>query len=69
MVVPEIISMNILFPFNTNPQSNLQEPPIGILMNMEVNTPRGQPISSSTNISRKSLVYSDMFSIAYANCI
>jgi len=34
---------------------------------MEVNTPRGQSIYSDTNSSKETLVYSDVFSIAYVN--
>jgi len=36
---------------------------------MEVDTPRGQSVSSSTNSSRATLMYSDMFFITYTECI
>jgi len=67
--VLEKISANTLFLSNTNPQSNSQKPPIGIPINMEVNTLKSQPISSSTNIFRESLVHSNMSSIAYVDHI
>jgi len=69
MVVLKRISVNTLFLFNTNPQSNSQKPPISILIDMEVNTLRNQPIFSSTNIFRELLVYFNVFSIAYIDHI
>ena len=69
MVVPERILVNTIFPFEISIQSNLQEPSRNMATDMEVNTPRGQSTTSSTNSSRATSVHSDVFSTACAEHI
>ena len=69
MVAPKRISVNILFLFDLNTQINSQEPSIGILINIEVNTLRGWLLLSSSNSSKTILAYSDMFFIVYVECV
>ena len=69
MVVPERILVNTIFPFDISIQSNLQEPSSNMATDMEVNTPRGQSTTSSTNSSRATSVHSDVFSTACAEHI
>ena len=65
MVAPERILANTSFPFNLSTSSKPQEPFKNMVTNMEVNTPRGQSVSSSTNSSRASSVHSNVLSIGY----
>ena len=69
MVAPKRISVNILFLFDLNTQINSQEPSIGILINIEVNTLRGWLLLSSSNSSKTILAYSDVFFIVYVECV
>jgi len=69
MAAPKRISVNILFLFDLNTQINSQEPFIGIPINIEVNTPRGWLVLSSSNSSKTILAYSDVFFTAYAECV
>ena len=66
MVMPERNSVNALF-INTN--NNSQKPSTGMAMDMEVDIPRGQSASSSTNSSRASSTHSNVSSTEYAECI
>ena len=69
MVVPERILANTIFPFDINIQFNLQEPSRNMTIDMEINTPRGQSTTSSTNSSRATPVHSGVFSTACAEHI
>ena len=69
IVAPKRISANTLFLFDLNTQINSQKPSTGILINIEVNTPRGQSVLSSSNSSRTILVYSDVFFTTYAEYV
>ena len=59
MVASERISANTSFSFDLNSHNIPQEPSIGILMDMEVNTPRDWSSSSKTNSSRETSVFSN----------
>ena len=60
---------NILFYFDLSIHSNSQEPSNNIVMDIEINTVRGWSNNSSTNNSRALSVYSNIFSIRYAEQI
>ena len=64
-------SVNTLFPFILNPQSSIQESTniLNQQINIEIDTPRGQSMSFSTNSSRESLTHSNTSSMAYADRI
>jgi len=69
IVASERILVNTSFPFNINTNTDSQESFTGMVINMEVNTSRDQSISLSTNSSRVTSVHSNVFSIAYAECV
>ena len=69
MVVSERISVNTPFYFDLNSHNILQEPFIGIPMDMEVNTPRDWSSSSKTNSSREILVLSNILSMTFVDHI
>jgi len=60
---------NISFPFFSNPESYWLESFTNQQMNIEINISRGQSMSSSLNNSRKSLIQSNVSSMAYADRI
>jgi len=62
MVVPNRELVNTPFSFNIN---NPKESSTGIVIDMEVNIPRGCSVSPSTNISRALLTYSYMSFMEY----
>ena len=71
MVVPIRESVNTLFPFILNSQSSIQESTniLNQQMDIEIDTPRGQSMSSSTNSSRESLTHSNTSPMVYADRI
>ena len=69
MVAPGRDLANTLFPSFVNLQSIQQELFITQYMNIETNTPRGQSISVSSNISRDLSVHSNISFIAYTDRI
>ena len=58
-----------MFLFDLNSCNIPQEPSIGIPIDIEVDTPRDQPLSSNTNSSREILVLFNVSYIVYANHI
>ena len=69
MVVPNRESVNTLFSFNFSLLSDPQVHYSNMAIDMEVDTPRGRSINSSTNNSRALSVYSNTSSIAYTERI
>lgn len=67
--MPERISVNTLFPFDINPDTNCQESSTRMAINMEVDTSRGQSVSSSANSSRSASVLSNASSKAYVEWV
>ena len=69
MVAPKRDLVNTPFPYFSNSQRNQLESFTTQQMDIEINTSRGQLMSSSPNISRESSAYSNASSMAYANRI
>jgi len=66
MIVPKRDLVNTLFPYCLNPQ---QESFSTQQINVEINMPRGQSMSSSPNCSRESSTHSNASFMAYADKI
>ena len=69
MVVPERDLVNILFPYFSNFQSNQPESSTTQQIDIEIDIPRSQLMSSSSIISRESSVHSNNSSMAYTDRI
>ena len=69
MVVSERILVNTSFFFVLSTSSKSQELSKNIAIDMRINTPRDQSISSSTNSSRATSVHSNFLSTGYAKHI
>ena len=63
MVAPKRVLVNTTFSFNINIQFNSQE--TCMATDMEVDTPKDQSNTFSTNSSKTTLVYSNVFSTVY----
>jgi len=68
MVVSKREVVNTSFLFTLNSQSSIQESTniLNQQINIEIDTPRGWPMSSSTNSFRELSTNSNAFSITYA---
>jgi len=69
MVVPERDLVNILFPYFSNFQSNQPEFSTTQQIDIEINMPRSQLMSSSSIISKELSVYSNTSSMVYTDRI
>ena len=69
MVAPERDLANTLFPFTINPTNSLQDHSATTLMDINIDTPRGQSTGHKSNNSRESSVLSNASSVAYVDCI
>jgi len=69
MIASERDLANTLFSFFSNPQSYQLESFTNQQMNIEINMPRGQSMSSSPNNSRELSIHSNVSSMAYADRI
>ena len=72
MVAFKRLSVNTLFPlfsFSLNTSTSLQELSVEMTNNMEVDTPRDQSISPSSNNFRSALVLSNVSSKVYIKYI
>ena len=67
MVAPNRELANILFPFTTDIQNNSRTLSTTVLMNIEVDMPRGRSFVASPNNPRESSTHSNILSIAYAD--
>jgi len=67
MVAPEKRISKYIVSFVTNLQSNPQESSTALPMDIEIDTPRGWSVCTSSNSSIESLAHSDALSMAYAD--
>jgi len=69
MVAPERDLANTLFPFTISPTNSLQHHFATTLMDINIDTPRGQSTGHKSNNSRELLVLSNASSVAYVDRI
>ena len=65
IVASKRVLVNTTFPFDINIQFNPQETCKNMVTDIEVDTPRGQSNTFSTNSFKTTLVYSDVSSTVY----